>query len=80
MKESRTRNAALNAFSVTLNRVVGLLVPFVLRTIIIKVMGEQYLGLNNLFSSILQVLSLADLGFSTAIVYSMYEPIVICIR
>ena len=35
----------------------------------------QYLGLNSLFSSILQVLNLAELGIGSAMVYSMYKPI-----
>ena len=71
----RTGNVVRNAISITLNRIIGLLIPFVLRTAVIKILGEQYLGLSNLFSSVLQVLSLADLGFGAAIVYSMYEPI-----
>ncbi|MCD7889287.1 MAG: hypothetical protein LUG23_05165 [Oscillospiraceae bacterium] len=75
MQDSRTKNATRNAIAGIINRIVGLLVPFVLRTALIKVLGEEYLGLSSLFSSILQVLNLADLGFSTAIVYSMYKPI-----
>ena len=39
-------------------------------------MGVQYLGLNSLFTSILQVLNLAELGVGSAMVYSMYKPIV----
>lgn len=39
-------------------------------------MGNEYLGLNGLFTSILQVLSLAELGFGDAIVFSMYKPII----
>ena len=38
-------------------------------------MGVQYLGLNSLFTSILQVLNLAELGVGSAMVYSMYKPI-----
>ena len=39
-------------------------------------LGNEYLGLNGLFTSILQVLSLAELGFGDAIVFSMYKPII----
>jgi O-antigen/teichoic acid export membrane protein len=35
----------------------------------------EYVGLNSLFSSIIQVLSLSELGISSAIVFSLYEPI-----
>ena len=38
-------------------------------------MGVQYLGLNSLFTSILQVLNLAELGVGSAMIYSMYNPI-----
>ncbi len=38
-------------------------------------LGTQYLGLTSLFTSILGMLNLAELGFSSAVVYSMYKPI-----
>lgn len=41
----------------------------------IYALGEQYLGLNSLFTSILQVLNIAELGVGSAMVFSMYEPI-----
>ena len=41
----------------------------------IHFMGVEYLGLNSLFTSILQVLNLSELGLSNAIIYSMYKPI-----
>ncbi|MBR4329805.1 MAG: polysaccharide biosynthesis protein, partial [Candidatus Riflebacteria bacterium] len=33
------------------------------------------MGLNSLFTSVLQVLNLTELGVSSALVYSMYKPI-----
>lgn len=49
--------------------------PFIMRTVMIYYMGVQYLGLNSLFASILQILNLAELGISQAMTYSMYQPI-----
>ena len=46
-----------------------------MRTAMIYLIGVQYLGLNSLFTSILQVLNLAELGVGSAMVYSMYKPI-----
>lgn len=46
-----------------------------MRTAMIYLMGVQYLGLNSLFTSVLQVLNLAELGVGSAMVYSMYRPI-----
>ena len=46
-----------------------------MRTAMICLLGVQYLGLNSLFTSVLQVLNLAELGVGSAMVYSMYQPI-----
>ena len=76
MKLERTKNAKRNIiFGVFLN-VYQILVPFLMRTAMIYLLGMEYLGLNNLFTSILQVLNLAELGIGSAMVYSMYEPII----
>ena len=56
-------------------RVYQMIVPFLTRTAMIHIMGVQYLGLNSLFASIIQVLSLAELGVGHAMVYAMYKPI-----
>lgn len=72
---TRTVNSFKNATSGIANRVVGLLIPFVLRTIVIRVLGSEYLGLNNLFSSVLHVLNVADLGFNVAVIYCLYDPL-----
>ena len=56
-------------------KAVSLLAPFVTRTFLIYCLGAEYLGISSLYTSVLAVLSLAELGFTTAIVYSMYKPI-----
>ena len=53
-----------------------IVVPFIMRTTMIYYLGVQYLGLNSLFASVLSVLSLAELGVGSAMVFSMYRPIV----
>lgn len=75
MEDNRTQNSVRNMLYGAINRIVSIIFPFIVRTVFIKTIGEEYLGLNTLFSSILQVLNLADLGFSTAIAASMYKPI-----
>lgn len=72
---SRSKNAKRNILWGCVNKIVFIVFPFISRTILLKVLGEEYLGLNGLFTSILQVLSLSELGFSMAMVYSMYKPI-----
>lgn len=71
----RTKNATRNIIWGIIEKIVTILMPFICRTVFIKVLGSEYLGLNSLFSSILQVLSISELGIGTAIVFSMYRPI-----
>lgn len=75
MKLERTRNAKRNVFSGLINRAINLLLPFTVRTAMIYTLGTQYLGLSSLFTSILSVLSLTELGVGSAIVFHMYKPI-----
>ena len=75
MKIERTKNATRNIIFGGVLKIYQILVPFLMRTAMIYFLGMQYLGLNSLFSSILQVLNLAELGIGSAMVYSMYKPI-----
>lgn len=75
MRINKTKNTLNNVLFGSINKIIAILFPFAIRTIIINVLGIQYVGLNSLFSSILNILSLAELGFGTAMVYSMYKPI-----
>lgn len=75
MDESRTKNTKRNIIFSFVDTFIMMGFQFVSRSIIVYVFNSQYLGLSSLFSSILQVLNMADLGFSIAIVYNMYKPI-----
>lgn len=75
MKIERTKNAVRNITYGVILKLYQMILPFFMRTVMIYVMGVQYLGLNSLFTSILQVLNLAELGVGSAMVYSMYKPI-----
>ena len=49
--------------------------PFVIRTILIYYLGSEYAGLSSLFTSILRVLNMAELGFAGAVAFSLYKPV-----
>ncbi|MBD5336430.1 MAG: hypothetical protein HDR95_03845 [Bacteroides sp.] len=72
---SKTKNAAKGIGAGVINKIVTLVLPFIVRTLLIKYIGIDYAGLNGLYSSLLEVLNIAELGFSGAVVYSMYKPI-----
>ena len=74
MKIERTKNASRNIVFGSLLMIYQIAVPFLMRTAMIYLLGVEYLGLNSLFISILQVLNLAELGVGTAMVFSMYKP------
>ncbi len=75
MELKKTENTIKGTVQAILNRFVGIVMPFILRTVMIKRMGIEYAGLNGLFTSVLSMLSLSELGFGESIIYSMYEPI-----
>lgn len=74
-KIERTKNASRNILFGLILKVYQIVVPFLMRTAMIYLMGVEYLGLNSLFTSVLQVLNLVELGVGSAMVYSMYKPI-----
>lgn len=72
---SRTSNSIRNSSYALAVQVLTVLLNFIIRTAFIRTLSISYLGLNGLFTNILTVLSFAELGFGTAIVYAMYSPI-----
>lgn len=75
MRINRTRNARAGIITGLLSKLLHMGMPFITRTALLYILGTEYLGLNGLFSSLLSFLSLAELGVSNALVYSMYKPI-----
>jgi len=75
MKLSRTKNAKAGIITGFLSKLLHMGMPFITRTVLLYMLGTQYLGLSGLFSSLLSFLSLAELGVSNALVYSMYKPV-----
>lgn len=75
MQIDRSKTSVKNIVYGIANKLVTLLMPFIIKTIIIYQISLSYAGLGSLFSSILTMLSLTELGFATAMVFSMYKPI-----
>lgn len=72
---SRTKNSFYNSMSSTIVMISKNVLQFVVRTFFIKYLGETYLGVNGLLSNILMMLSIAELGLSSAIGFSLYKPL-----
>jgi O-antigen/teichoic acid export membrane protein len=71
----RTYKSIKNVSVMLSTQFITLVLAFVSRTVFIKSLGAEYLGLNGLFSNILNALSLAEMGIGTAIAYALYKPI-----
>ncbi len=58
-----------------LNYVIINLLKFIVRIVFLSTLSIEYLGVNGLFTNVLAMLSLAELGIGPAIVYSLYRPL-----
>ena len=75
MEKSRTENTIKNVKTGFLVQLINKVLAFVVRTVFIKCLNNDYLGVNGLFTNILTILSFAELGIGTAIIFNMYKPV-----
>lgn len=75
MSISRVEKTKKNFAYATILQITKILLVFINRIIFVKILGPVYLGINGLFSNILSMLSIADLGITTAMMYSLYKPL-----
>lgn len=71
----RTRSSLINIIVALIGQLIGLIVSFIARIYFIRVLGAEYLGINALFTNILTMLSLVELGIGPAIIFSLYKPL-----
>ena len=75
MEKSRTEYSTMNTAVAMISRIAAILMGFVTRVVFTHTLSESYVGINGLFTDILNVLSLTELGVETAISYALYRPI-----
>lgn len=75
MAESRTRNSIHNLKTGIVSFGVNLGLQFLNRIIFLRFLSIDYLGVNGLFTNILSMLNLAELGVAGAMVYALYKPL-----
>lgn len=73
--KSRTEYSTINMTVALVSRMIAILMGFVTRVIFTRTLSESYVGINGLFTDILNVLSMTELGAGTAITYALYRPI-----
>lgn len=75
MNNGRVANSTRNMIYGLLSQLIVLVLNFTVRIFFIKCLGETYLGVNGLFANILSILSLAEMGFGTAMTFNLYKPL-----
>lgn len=74
-RNDRTKNSVLNLITGFGGQIITTILSFFVRTVFINVLGKEFLGINGLFSNILSMLSLTELGLDTAINFKLYKPL-----
>lgn len=72
---SRTKESFINIKYSLYSQVIILVLSFISRTVFVSILGNEYLGLNGLFTNVIAVLSLTEMGIGSAITYSLYRPL-----
>ena len=76
MKRSRTEFATLNTSIALAIQPFSVIIGFINRTIFVSTLGVTYLGLSSYLTSLVSILSLAELGIGQAMSYALYSPLV----
>ncbi len=72
---SRTEYSLLNIFTGVGGYFLNTVLGFISRMVFVQCLSADYLGVNGLFTNVLAMLSLAELGVGSAIVYALYKPL-----
>lgn len=73
---SRTGNSIRNTIGAVASNLTTILINFVAQAIFLKILGVEYSGINGLFSNILTMLGIVEMGLGNAIIFNLYKPIV----
>lgn len=73
--KSRIEYSILNIATGIGGYVINTILGFICRIIFVRCLSADYLGISGLFTNILTMLSLAELGIGSAVVYALYKPL-----
>lgn len=72
---TRTEYSIFNILTGLGGYILNTILGFICRIVFVQCLSADYLGVNGLFTNILTMLSLAELGIGSAIVYALYKPL-----
>lgn len=70
----KTKNSIKNSIAAMFANLVTILIGFIAQAMFINILGTEYLGINGLFSNIISMLGIVELGIGSAIIYNLYKP------
>lgn len=73
--KSRTKNSFINMMTSLVSNMFSIIIGIVAQALFIKILGSEYLGLNGLFTNVISMLGIVELGIGSAIIYNLYKPI-----
>lgn len=71
----RTENSIKNLIYAFSGQAIGIIVNLITRFVFIQFLAQEYLGIDGLFTNILSILSLVELGIGPAMTFSLYKPL-----
>ncbi len=72
---TRTEYSVRNTSVAMISRILAIIMGYLLRVVFTYTLSEDYVGLNGLFTDIIRILSLSEMGIGTAITYALYRPV-----
>lgn len=71
----RTKNSIKNVIAAMLSNIITIVIGLIAQAVFIKILGVEYLGLNGLFTNIISMLGIVELGLGNAIIFNLYKPL-----
>ena len=75
VNKMRTKNSIKNIVATLITNILNIILGMISTTLFIKFLDIEYMGINGLFSNVISMLNIAELGIGNAIVVNLYKPI-----
>lgn len=75
MQRTRSEYSIINILTGFGGYFLNTIIGYICRMVFVRCLSAEYLGVNGLFTNILSMLSLAELGIGGAIGFALYKPL-----
>jgi O-antigen/teichoic acid export membrane protein len=75
MTESRIKKSSRNVLVGFIGKIITMLFAFATKTLFIKILGVEYNGVSGLYTNILAVLAISELGVGNVLNYTLYSSL-----